>query len=515
MPLESLEAKIAKVMERTQTLREMDEKDEDVDSLARSAARALEKINLDYERQVEAREELDRGGAHVAPAPRVRRIVRARSASPARTSKPPQKLNRQSSGGARGPDAVAERSKAFAKEKAARLQALREAQLRLEAAEATFAPKVKVPSRGTKTIELSREQGSRKFDGLHDSEIDDFSEVGSVKSGSVHARLFEMSRELELKQRQRRESREREVLADCTFTPQVRSQRSSAAEGSSVTQRLAQDTKKLDARRDELKRQRELEGCTFRPDTTRRSRGRSREPQKKRVDRLFAGDDAQRHAERGRLKAERELEGCTFTPRTGRSPMRDRKKPVFERMQDDDRARRARSVERQRRYEEDERNVIEERSVRVADRADLDRLNHLASPRIDGTPRDKIERQKQAELEKRPRHRSPSPRPDPGDRWRRGSSETASNHTSQQRKKWAEARTASFNSSIHTPKTVPRARRSTKDKASLSANRDHSRSATTLRTQHHKNGTPAPAPSAAIDEFERWQHEMEAKLAAL
>lgn len=419
-------------------------------------------------------------GAEAREAERTRRKEAAeRRTSETCTFKPTVKAGASRSG------TVASRSAEFERNKERHLQAMREAQAALSAAEATFRPRVNNSARhdtrqGSVWERLAAhdpatERAASRNEALR-AEMAEYTfrprinnrqanSDADSETSAVHERLFDKSRELAARELERRARRAEAELADCSFRPRLKS-------GKSVTRdsqtRLLDDARDVAALRDELKRARELEGCTFSPSVGRSPRRSSNGP----VHRRLARDDAgAKAAERGRLRASRELEGCTFKPRTGRSPSRPSDKPVFERMQDDETMRRARSLERVRRRDDDERRSLDQHHVKRS--PSVERIDELATPRSNEgrEKRREIEIDRRRDLEKRPRARSSSPMRADSDH----------GHPVRERSTTRQSKVTPSTSCKNSADLTPKARQS----------------------------------DSELDDFERWQAEMEAKLAAL
>lgn len=361
---------------------------------------------------------------------------------------------------------MAQRSAEYLSEKEKKLARLREAREQLAAAEATFAPRVnhhRTPPR----------------------DDDACSATSSSVGSAVHDRLYRSSQTLAAKERELRRARDQRELAECSFQPELPA--AARRHSSSSSSRLLDDTRDVAAIRDELKRARELEGCTFTPAVGRSPVG-GREKKTPAYERLARCDTAGKAAERGRLRAERETQGCTFRPRTGRSPARNASKPVFDRMKDDENARRARSVERARRREDEERQTLEKKN-RIAKRSpSAERIQRLATPRRSSGERNR---------------RSPSPQPSTPHR-----------------------RTSTIGRKPPTPQA---AATSSRQQRSTPGSIDEIQTARSQRppiSPRVPSTPPQPSPSLHVAEpenvspsvekdFERWQKEMEAKLASL
>lgn len=418
--------------------------------------------------------------AEAREAERMRRKEAAeRRTSEACTFKPAVKAGASRSG------TVASRSAEFERNKERHLQAMREAQAALSAAEATFRPRVNnTAHNGTRRGSVwerlaahdpAAERTATQNEAMR-AEMAEYTfrprinnrqahSDADSETSAVHERLYDKSRELAARELERQARRAEAELADCSFRPRLKSGKSSTR-GSQT--RLLDDARDVAALRDELKRARELEGCTFSPSIGRSPRRSTDGPVYQRLAREDAGAKA---AERGRLRATRELEGCTFKPRTGRSPSRPSDKPVFERMRDDESRRRARSLERVRRRDDDERRSLDQHQVKRS--PSVERIDELATPRSN-EGRDKrreIEVDRRRDLEKRPHSRSASPmrvEPDHG-------------HPRRER------------STARQPKIMP-----------------------STNCKSNADVTPKARQSDSdLDDFERWQAEMEAKLAAL
>ncbi|KAJ8612111.1 hypothetical protein CTAYLR_002465 [Chrysophaeum taylorii] len=470
-------------------------------------------------------ERLMAAGAAREEAARAREAIEAKRRANECTFRPAILSQRRTGKAAAG--GVAERSAQYERDKQRRLAALREAREALAVAEATFAPRInhaRPPRRETDSDVWERlsndnsvyERAARREDARR-AEMERYTfrprtnattTKNSEAAASAHERLYVSSRELAARENERRERRETDELAGCTFRPAVNGSRE--ASSSESWSRLLDDARDVAALRDELKRARELEGCTFAPLVGRSPGPRGRETTPAH-ERLARDDILSKHAERGRLRAERELEGCTFRPRTGRSPARDPGKPVVDRMLEDETARRARSVERQRRKEDDERREMRGRVSRREPSAE--RMEKLAAPRTaDGArKRADLERQKLRDLDKRPRARSASPA-------RSVDSEASTARPRRGRSPAPQRRQDAAKTRPSTRRSLDSPRRE-RDSAALAQPPPH---------PNHKPPRPPPSssdhppyepsttsPGPALDEFERWQAEMEAKLAAL
>ena len=366
-----------------------------------------------------------------------------------------------------------------------------------------------------------------------------------------HERLYEEGRAKEAKERDLREAYRDLELSQCSFEPALPRR---AREQAPSEARVLDDRREVRKMQEELKTARELEGCTFAPAVGREPAISDPRPAHLR---LVAGDPVVAAQERALLAAERELEGCTFRPEIGRPPADDdatsvagsvassRGGDVLARMDREVARRREASVERRRRARAEDLAERREKAVPVAEKLDPRRLDELSKPPRGVNPaRLAAEKRVREERDKRPRavggsaptfgaggsnSRSASPA-----RSARGASPArAPSPTPRRAPSPAPGRGATppppppTRGRDATPKGAGRAARG-RDSPSRPLGRSNGSNGAAAKPRAEPAKSPAPPANngenaAAADEpapehlseFERWQAEMEAKLAAL
>ena len=373
---------------------------------------------------------------------------------------------------------------------AARKTAFRERKLREQLTQYSFAPKiprrVKTPKR-------------------------------DASPAPAHERLHSESRDREAKRRDLREALREQELAACPFRPAM--PRRFSENDEDAWGRLLDDGRDKKAVYEEVKRQHELDGCTFHPQMAGAPHLQTNDIPVE--DRLLATENQAyaREARREALKRDFELEGCTFQPSVGRAPKSlqaswehesvasSHVDDTVSRLEEDVYRRRAASVERRRSARLSEQAERKARSVPVSPRVDMGRLAKLARAKGGVSPeRRRADLRKQRELSARPQvldrpapdfgargHRASSPRRAPSPRGHRASSPRPSPRGNR----------------------APSPRRTTRRAPSPSG-----RARQPIPPPPDLDATPAgssagDAPPQHQSEFEKWQCEMEAKLAAL